>query len=110
MIAAYGFVKLSILFFYRRIFVKATAPRFDIVSKVAIGITALWTIGFFLSQLFGCGRHIDLQWGPLVDLSRCLGFFRYNDALFISDLVTDLVVICLPVPIVSCPPSSDKRL
>ena len=105
MIVAYGFVKLSVLFFYRRIFVRSACPRFDVVSKVAIGLTAAWTIAFFLATLFTCGRHVDFQWGPLIDLSQCYDIFKFDDALFISDLVTDLLVICLPIPLVSEPNS-----
>ncbi|KAF6225577.1 hypothetical protein HO133_009577 [Letharia lupina] len=91
-VVAYGFIKLSVLFFYRRIFVKGASAKFDIVSKVAIWITSAWTIAFFLIQLFKCGRYIDSEWGPLIDASRCLDSFQYTDALFVSDLITDLLV------------------
>lgn len=108
-VLAYGFIKLSVLFFYRRLFVKGTSTKFDIVSKVAIGITLAWTIAFFLLALFKCGRNIDSQWGPLVDASRCLNSYKYTDALFVSDLITDLLVICLPIPIVNSPPCYGTR-
>ena len=90
-------------------FVKSVCPRFDIVSKVAIGLTTAWTIAFFMATLFGCGRHIDFQWGPLIDLSHCYDIFKFDDAFFISDLVTDLMVICLPIPLVSDPDSFDGK-
>ena len=108
-VAAYGFIKLSVLFFYRRIFVKGASAKFDIVSKVAIWITSAWSIAFFLIQLLQCGKNIDSQWGPIIDASRCLDSYQYTDALFISDLITDLLVICLPIPIVNPPPCDDTR-
>ena len=104
---AYGFIKLSVLFFYRRIFVKGTSSKFSIATKIAIGITSAWTIAFFFVNIFLCGRHVDFQWGPLIDFTKCLDFCKYNDALFVSDLITDLLVICLPIPIVSYSPYFD---
>ena len=105
---AYGCIKLSVLFFYRRIFVKGTSRAFDIVTKASIGITAAWMIIFFLLQLFMCGGHIDWNWGPFIELEKCLDGFTYNNAFFISDLIADVLVICLPIPLVSCPIYSDK--
>ena len=98
---AYGCVKLSIIFFYRRIFVKGTNSKFDIATKIAIGITLAWTIAFFFLQIFLCGRHIDWNWGPYIDLTHCVDAFKYDNALFISDLITDVLAICLPIPIVN---------
>ena len=106
---AYGFIKLSVLFFYRRLFVNGTSTRFDIASKVAIGITSIWTIAFFLTQLFSCGRHVDWNWGPLINQTRCLSGLAYTDALYVSDFITDLLVICLPIPIVSSPSWYDTK-
>ena len=108
-VLAFGFIKLSVLFFYRRLFVKGTSTKFDVITKVAIGITLAWTIAFFLLTLFRCGRYINSQWGPLVDISRCLNGYNYTDALFVSDLITDLLVICLPIPIVSSQPCYGTR-
>lgn len=105
---AYGCIKLSVLFFYRRLFVNGTSKSRDIVTKVAIGITAAWMITFFLLQLFMCGRHIEWNWGPFIVLERCVDGFKYNNALFTSDLITDILVICLPIPYVKYPLCSDN--
>ncbi|CAD6586381.1 MAG: hypothetical protein ASARMPRED_002520 [Alectoria sarmentosa] len=99
-VLAYGFIKLSVLFFYRRLFVNGASTTFDIASKVAIGITSIWTLAFFLTQLFSCGRHVDWNWGPLINQTRCLNGLAYTDALYVSDSITDLLVICLPIPII----------
>ena len=109
-VVAYGCIKLSVLFFYRRLFVNGTTRTFDYITKVAIGIIAAWTLTFFFLQLFFCGVHIEKDWGPLIDLESCIDGFKYDDALFISDLITDVLVIGLPIPIVNYPPRSGKGM
>lgn len=101
MILVYGFIKLSVLFFYRRIFVTRTWSTFDVVSKLAGFIIVLWTIGFFLVNLFGCGKHFDWGWGPLADEYHCVDGLKELEALMISDFITDVLVIALPFPVVS---------
>lgn len=95
MILAYGFIKLSVLYFYRRIFV-AGMGRFNIVSNVVIAIVVLWTVGFLLVQIFSCGSHFNYNWGPLVDQLSCVAGLQYLEGLMISDFVTDLLVFFLP--------------
>lgn len=48
---ALGFIKLSALFFYRRIFIGKT---FNILSWVLIGITSGWMVAFFFGLFFDC--------------------------------------------------------
>lgn len=105
---AYGCIKISVLFFYRRLFVNGTSTNRDIVTKVAIGIAAAWTMTFFLLQLFMCGQHIAWNWGPFIVLETCVDGFKYNNALFTSDLITDILVICLPIPYVDYPFNSES--
>ena len=109
-VIAYGCIKLSVLFFYRRLFVDGTSRTFDHITKVAIGIIAAWTLTFLFLQVFFCGTHFEEDWGPLIDLSSCLDGFKYDDGFFISDLITDILVICLPIPIVNYPTCSSKGM
>ena len=55
MILEYGFIKLSVIFFYRRIFVTNRWSVFDIITKISTVIIVMWTTGFFLANVFGCG-------------------------------------------------------
>lgn len=55
----------------------------------------------FMLWLFNCGKNIDWHWGPLINASQCLSGYEFTDAFFISDLITDLLAICLPIPLVS---------
>ena len=65
----------------------------------------VWTAAFFLATVFGCGQHFDYPWAPLLYISECNTNTRL-DALMISDLITDVFVWLLPLPVVSF--SSDK--
>ncbi|KAL1961996.1 hypothetical protein VTN77DRAFT_687 [Rasamsonia byssochlamydoides] len=99
MIPANGFIKLSTLYLYRRLFVVYPRDAFDIVSLVIIVICALWMVAFFFATVFGCGRHFDYPWGPLEEIGSCNTNMRL-DGLMISDLITDLMVWVLPMPVV----------
>ena len=98
---SYGFIKLSVTFFYRRIFVAKPWSIFDIVTKITIVLIVLWTLVFFLIQVAGCGKNISYNWGPLEDSYHCLGELPELEALMISDFITDLFVILFPFPLVS---------
>jgi hypothetical protein len=95
---ALGFIKLSILFFYRRIFRGRT---FDILSWTLITLVVLWTLGFFLVQVFDCRTHFSTNWGTLADLQKCLSSFKQLLACSISDFIMDLFILVLPIPLVS---------
>lgn len=101
MIPAYGLIKLSVIFFYRRLFVKGTNSRFDSITKASIVIVILWTIAFFFAHVFACGVYVSNTWGPLIDLKHCANGDVIANGLFISDFLSDLLVLVLPMPIVS---------
>ena len=102
MILEYGFIKLSVIFFYRRIFVTKRWSVFDIITKISTVIIVMWTTGFFLANVFGCGTRFAWGWGPLQDEDNCVDGLVELEALMITDFITDLFVIFLPFPIVSC--------
>lgn len=106
MIVGYGFIKLSIIYFYRRLFVTRSWSTFDVVTKVATIIIILWTLINFLIQVFSCGTHFQYQWFPGRISARCLDFLQQLNALMITDFLTDVLVLVLPFPIV-CPLSSE---
>lgn len=101
MILEYGFIKLSVIFFYRRVFVTNRWSVFDIITKISTVIIVMWTTGFFLANVFGCGRHFAWGWGPLEDEDNCVDSLVELEALMITDFITDLFVIGLPFPLVS---------
>lgn len=94
---ALGPIKLSILFFYRRIFL---GHLFGFFSWSLIILVILWTLGFLLTLIFDCKTHFDTNWGPLSDLERCLDTFTQFLAYSISDVITDVFILVLPLPLV----------
>ncbi|KAK3318819.1 hypothetical protein B0H66DRAFT_622940 [Apodospora peruviana] len=91
---AFGLVKLSILFFYRRIFPSAT---FKVLSSILIGLVCIWTVGFLFAYMFRCGTNFWALWAPLKDLvEKCYDGTPMFYTLTISDVVTDLMILSLP--------------
>jgi len=94
-ILAIGLVKISVLLFYRRIFVN---KGFRQISLGLLVLMILWTTAFFLARTFTCGTHFTAFWesGPAI-AKYC---FSYQDIEFgfaISDVVTDLMVLATPL-------------
>lgn len=100
MVPAYGFIKLSVMFFYRRVFVKGTNSRFEQVTKFSIAIVILWTITFFLAEVCKCGAHVPRKWGPLIEAAHCADGDKIANGLSVTDFLTDFLVLMLPIPIV----------
>ena len=92
-----GFIKLSILFFYRRIF---RGRVFDILSWTLITLVVLWTLGFTLVQIFDCRTRFYVNWGSLADLQKCLSSFKQLLACSVSDVIIDIFILILPLPLV----------
>jgi hypothetical protein len=99
MIPANGLIKLSAVFLYRRIFMVSNGSVFGMVSLATAVICALWTVAFEFATIFGCGLNVDYAWQPLIYIASCNTNMRL-DALMISDLITDLLVWMLPIPMV----------
>ena len=101
MVLAYGFIKLSITLFYRRIFVASKGTIFDWATVIATVMVVLWTVAFFFANMFPCGIHISANWGSVLEAKTyCQSTFDVSNALVVSDLVTDVVLLCLPLPVV----------
>ena len=101
---ALGFTKLSFLYFYRRVFVTGAKNRdsFDIITYVAIIIVAAWTISFLFANIFVCKGSWAALWTNLDTLTtQCIKTPKMLLSLAISDFLTDLMVLLLPVPKVS---------
>lgn len=93
---ALGFIKLSALFFYRRIFIGKT---FNILSWVLIGITSGWMVAFFFGLFFDCGKNISANWGSLNEISEQCSFGFLPTIIYtILDAVLDLSILFFPIP------------
>ena len=104
MIFAYGFVKLTIVAFYRRIFVIHRGCTFDILTKVFCVVVSLWTFAFILLVIFACRNHFWAIWGTTEEQTDlCPVALNYQYGLVVSDLILDGIVFLMPLPFVSAP-------
>ncbi|KAL4916728.1 hypothetical protein BDW62DRAFT_218554 [Aspergillus aurantiobrunneus] len=90
-------IKCSMLFLYLRLFPN---KPLRLAIHVAIGITAAWAVGSFFAQVFSCSP-ISFYWNQWdgEHSGRCSS---HNDLLLahaIINIVLDVVVIALPMPI-----------
>lgn len=98
-ILSIGIIKLSILFFYRRVFRGRT---FDIMSWVVIGLVVTWTTTFFISYTAACGTSITARFQTLGALKhKCANVFELNVSLSVTDVAVDLAILLMPIPLVS---------
>jgi len=94
--ASFGAVKLSILFFYRRIF--GVWDSFRTANNFLLWIVGIWTVVFTLADVLICGAHPELIWGfdQSVALRRCGNRGALLLAFSVTSVVTDLPVLGLP--------------
>ena len=103
-ILSLGFIKLSVVMFYRRIF--CTGVRTCISYSVIFmsGLIIAWTIAFFFVFIFYCGRHPSKAWGTVADIVKyCPNALNDQLALGISDAIMDIFIIAMPIPTVGIP-------
>ena len=96
------FVKLSFVFFYRRIFyVGNKFQPFNVVTALVIMIIILWTFGFFFAVLFACKGNFAAWWTTEATIiSACVKTVQLEYAFAVSDFVIDVIVLVLPIPMV----------
>lgn len=89
-----AFVKYSLLVFYKRVF---PTNGFTIAANILLGIVTLWLTAFFFTTLFQAWP-IDRNWtGKGVELVNEPKMYL---ALGIVDVITDLLILALPVPMI----------
>ena len=98
-----GFIKISIIAFYRRIFVINKNTVFDIVTKILTVVVFLWTVTFILIDIFACGGHVTANWDSLAEQSKYCDAIGYTseEGFAVSDLIINVFVIISPLPLVS---------
>ncbi|KAI1101069.1 hypothetical protein F4804DRAFT_23669 [Jackrogersella minutella] len=99
---ALGCVKGSFLFFYRRIFSVHSAVDRLLIGMIAL--VALWTFGFFFAMVFECGLNFWAVWGPNSsaknETAHCVNSLHLALSFVVSDFITDVIIICIPVPLI----------
>jgi hypothetical protein len=103
---ALGLIKLSILFFYRKIFCSVRIRRsiFDIASMVMIGLVIIWMIAYGFGAIFHCGTDPSVAWQPIAIVSiKCASLPDVLEGYAISDFIMDVLIWSMPIPKVSMP-------
>ncbi|KKY13829.1 hypothetical protein UCDDS831_g08654 [Diplodia seriata] len=94
---AIGFIKLSFLFFYRRIFF--VYKSFQVISLILVAITVAWIIAFFFGFTFACGINFATNWASLSEIGEKCGFgFMATVVYSILDAALDFIILILPFP------------
>lgn len=90
-------IKLSILFFYRRIFF---GRAFEISNWIFIVLSFIWTIYGILAWLLYCGTNLRANFEG--SWSDCPSWgFKIQMGVFCLDSFIDLGLLILPLPFVS---------
>ena len=90
-------VKISVLLLYRRIFINPAFGR----SVVIVGTLCIaWLFASTFGQVFLCSP-MSAAWNPnLIFSSKCKDFQAVYYGMSISNLILDLVILCMPPPII----------
>ena len=98
---ALGFVKGSILFFYRRVFCIGIGIRdpFDLATRIMLVLLAMWSVSFCFAFGFACGLNFKLKWRPVTIAGwACPNPELIVVAYVISDAILDLGLLIMPLP------------
>ncbi|KAF3767962.1 hypothetical protein M406DRAFT_355782, partial [Cryphonectria parasitica EP155] len=93
-------IKLSALFFYRRVFCIhgwLEAQWFSIATFVTIVLVVLWDVVFSFLPGFQCGTHFSALWDGTYE-TYCTISFPYLYGLAVSDFLLDVWILFLPIP------------
>ncbi|KAL3481677.1 hypothetical protein BJX99DRAFT_253205 [Aspergillus californicus] len=100
-ILAFGFTKLSILFFYRSIFCSRRISKtpFHTVTMFMIALVIVWTVVFGFGAIFLCGGDPRYAWAPVaVVAEKCKLQLPLLEGYAISDFIMDVLIWSLPLP------------
>ncbi|KAI0813187.1 hypothetical protein GGR55DRAFT_561588 [Xylaria sp. FL0064] len=98
---ALGCTKLSFLLFYRRIFVTTKLGKTNMFIVGMCVLVFLWMWGFFFVFLFLCRLNFWALWTTArAILDHCISDTGPNFAMTITDVITDVVILVTPIPLV----------
>ncbi|CAD6579535.1 MAG: hypothetical protein ASARMPREDX12_009284 [Alectoria sarmentosa] len=100
---ALGFVKCSIVSFYRRIFCPGIGIRdpFDLATRIMLVVLMLWSVAFCLAFGFTCGLDFIENWTPVIVAGiKCPNHEPLLNTYVVSDAVLDLGLLIMPVPLI----------
>ncbi|KAF2831052.1 hypothetical protein CC86DRAFT_134230 [Ophiobolus disseminans] len=94
-------VKLSFLFFYKRIFCTRSTVILNWIIWTVIALCIIWGVAFFFAFLFVCGTHFSSFWGtPIAFKTHCSIILPENYWIAITDFMLDAVIFFIPMPLI----------
>lgn len=93
--ASVGLTKLAILMQYKRVF---QTPRFQFWNWIFIAIIIGYTVSTVVACIFVC-MPVQKFWKPQLE-GHCINTFASWFANAILNIITDLMIIILPMPVV----------
>ena len=93
------FAKLSIVFFYRRVFYSTKGNSImSIATLILIALSIGWGIAFFFANIFECRTAWGEDWGATETLNTaCINETAMNEGFFFSDFIIDFFIFVLPM-------------
>ncbi|CAG8960682.1 hypothetical protein HYFRA_00013450 [Hymenoscyphus fraxineus] len=100
-IAALTFIKLSCIFFYRRIFAKGVNKTVLTLIWVLSALLLIWGIGHFFAVMFACGNNFHYFWTSVENQLKCpADLVKIQQSLAISDVLMDVIILIFPIPLI----------
>lgn len=97
-VACSAAIKLSALYFYRRLFsVRGMRKPFDIVSMGTILLVCTWVVAYMILPFFQCGNSPAVLW-QVGKPKDCSNQKPYYLSLVIINFILDLWILLLPMP------------
>ncbi|MCJ1308350.1 hypothetical protein MMC25_002003 [Agyrium rufum] len=96
----FGLLKLSLLFFYRRVFrTRVGKTTIDYATTALIVLVIVWTLAFGVGAIFYCGTRPAYAWSTVaVVAKKCSAKLQLLEAYAISDFIMDVIICFLPIP------------
>ncbi|KAK9415008.1 putative integral membrane protein [Seiridium unicorne] len=91
---SYGFVKLAVLQFYKRIF---AVRNFLLYANITIAVVIMFMIAATFTQIFSAWPISN--WWTLGE-TYTINYGAFLTSFAAIDLVLDIVILCLPVPVI----------
>ncbi|CAI6312954.1 unnamed protein product [Periconia digitata] len=99
-----GLIKISVLAFYRRLFVIEKSNARDarnLIVTISMVFVALWAITFDLAFIWMCKGDFNAAFGPPAEVAeKCIDAPLLAYIFSISDFITDALIILIPIPFV----------
>ncbi|KAI0186501.1 hypothetical protein EV127DRAFT_438784 [Xylaria flabelliformis] len=98
-ILAIGFIKLTILCFFRLLFRgRSYWTAFDYANWTLITLVILWTVVFFFFEILACGSHPEASWSSLESLrNNCVDTFGLQTGCAVFSWILDLAIFIEPL-------------